>query len=192
MSLVAFVPRKQRYNGSPVAKKVHRRSAKPRQRSGRRQRRFAWALRFEPGDAELRGLSAKARSGLEYATQLAEAARERRLSALEGFANWPLTIEDLAQQEDRPLPHIQGEIKQARLELFGANLSDSAIDYRLRKRGERHGRMCAEPDCRRPISALANGRQRFCDFHGSPAARVRRHRLIRAQGGGPSRVESVE
>jgi hypothetical protein len=124
----------------------------------------------------LSGLSDKARSGLECARLMAEAARERRLSALEGSASWPLTIEELAQQEDRPLIQIRSEINQARVELFGANLSDSAIDYRLRKAGERGVRTCAEPDCGKSLPALANGRRRYCDFHGTGAMRLRRHR----------------
>jgi hypothetical protein len=156
-----------------MAKKVRRRGSKPHQHRERPPRRFAWALRFDSEDG---GLSEKARRGLEYATLLAEAARERRLSALEGLASWPLTIEELAEQEDRPLIQIRAEINRARIELFGATLSDSAIAYRLRKARERGVRTCAEPDCGRAIPALANGRRRFCAFHGSPAARVRRHR----------------
>jgi hypothetical protein len=123
---------------------------------------------------------------------MAKAARERRLSALEGSASWPLTIEELARQEDRPLIQIRSEINQARIELFGAKLSDSAIDYRLRKAGERGVRTCAELDCGRAIPALANGRRRFCDFHGSPAARVRRHRLARAAAANSSRGETAQ
>ena len=149
-------------------------------------------LRPELGDLELSGLSEKARSGLEYARVMAEAARERRLSALAGSASWPLTIEELAQQEDRPLIQIRSEINRARVELFGANLSDSAIDYRLRKASERGERPCAEPGCRKRIPALANGRRQYCDVHGSPAARIRRHRLARAAAAVSSRAESAQ
>jgi len=170
---------------------VRRRGSKPHPPWARAPRRFAWVLRPELGDPELAGLSDKARSGLEYARLMAEAARGRRLSALAGSASWPLTIEELAQQKDRPLIQIRSEINQARVELFGANLSDSAIDYRLRKAGERGLRTCADPNCRRSISALANGRRRFCDFHGSPAARVRRHRLARAAAANSSRGETA-
>jgi hypothetical protein len=36
--------------------------------------------------------------------------------------------------------------------------------------------VCTEAHCGRPIPPLANGRRRYCDAHGSGAARVRRHR----------------
>ena len=123
----------------------------------------------------------EARSGLDYATELAEDARERPSQRSEGLANAPLTLEELAARDYRSPIELRSKIKQARIELFGRDLSDSAISYRLPKRRERGERPCAEPNCRRKIPALANGRRRYCDLHGSGAARVRRHRNARAQ-----------
>jgi hypothetical protein len=56
------------------------------------------------------------------------------------------------------------------------DLEDAAVYYRLRKGRERGVRVCTEAHCGRPIPPLANGRRRYCDAHGSGAARVRRHR----------------
>jgi hypothetical protein len=67
-------------------------------------------------------------------------------------------------------------IKRGRVELFGRDLKDAAIYYRLRKGRERGVRVCTEPHCGCPIPALANGRRRYCEAHGSGAARVRLHR----------------
>jgi hypothetical protein len=156
------------------------------------RRRYFWALHFHPGDPELSALSEKARSGLAYATELAEAAKERALSALEGLANAPLTLEDLAERDYRSPIELRSEIKQARIELFGRNLTDSAISYRLKKRRERGERACAEPNCPRTIPALANGRRRYCDLHGSGAARVRRHRNAGVQPGVLSSGEGAQ
>ena len=120
-------------------------------------------------------LSPAARQGLAYARELAEAARARSLSALKGLSDAALTVEALAEDYGSPVK-IRTQIKQARIELFGRDLSDSAIAYRLRKRRERGERTCAEADCEATIPALASGRQRFCPEHGTPGARVRRHR----------------
>jgi hypothetical protein len=155
-------------------------------------RRYFWARHFRPGDPERSALSEEARSGLGYATELAEAARERARSALEGLPSAPLRLEELAERDHRSPIELRSEIKQARIELFGRDLTDSAISYRLKKRRERGERRCAEPNCRRKIPALANGRRRYCDLHGSGAARVRRHRNARAQPGVLSRGESTQ
>jgi hypothetical protein len=107
----------------------------------RRLRRYFWALHFAAGDPELAGLSAEAREGLAYATELAEDARERSRLALEhgaGPATAPLTATELAWRHCLPLVEVRRRIKLARVELFGRDLSDSAISYRLRKRRQ-HG-----------------------------------------------------
>jgi hypothetical protein len=159
-----------------VTKKVRRHSRKPQQRWKRPHRRYFWAAHFSPGDPELAPLSKEARSGLAYASTLAEHAAARARSALDGVSLAPLTVEELAEDDFRSPIQVRKEIKQARIELFGRDLTDSAIAYRLKKRRERGVRSCAEPKCGRPIPALANGRRRYCDLHSTPAARVRRHR----------------
>jgi hypothetical protein len=159
-----------------MAKKVHPRAWKPHQRWKRPHRRYFWALHFRAGDPELAKLSRDAREGLAYASELARDAAQRSRMALEGITREPLTVGELAERDYRSPIRVQKQIKQARIELFGRDLSDSAIAYRLKKRRERGVRNCAEPDCDKSIPALASGRRRYCDQHGSPAARVRRHR----------------
>jgi hypothetical protein len=154
-------------------------------------RRYFWARHFRPGDPEVSALSDKARSGLGYATELADAARERALSALDGLATAPLRLEELAARDHRSPIELRSEIKQARIELFGRDLTDSAMSYRLKKRRERGERSCAESNCRRKIPALANGRRRYCELHGTGAARVRRYRNAREQAGGLPRGETA-
>jgi hypothetical protein len=129
------------------------------------------------GDEEVRRLSLEARDGLDFARRIGHVARERRLFALDNdVLPEPLTVERIAHEEDTSPIFIHKAIKQARIELFGRDLKDSAIYYRLRKRRERGTRVCVEPHCGRPIPALADGRRRYCDLHASGAARVRRHR----------------
>lgn len=159
-----------------MAKKGRRRLRKPHQPWRRPHRRYFWARHFRPSDPELAALSAEARSGFAYASELAEHAAERARSALEGVPIAPLTVEDLAERDLRSPIQVKKEIKEARIELFGRDLSDSAIAYRLKKRRVRGKRICSEPACYRAIPALANGRRRYCDLHGSGAERVRRHR----------------
>jgi hypothetical protein len=152
-----------------------------------RPRRYFWALHFAPDDAELVGLSLDARHGLTHARELAKHARERSLSALEPgalAALAPLTVQELAKRNFLPPIQVKGRIKQARIELFGRDLSDSAIAYRLKQRRKRGKRACAEPDCEELIPALAHGRRRYCAAHASSAARARRHRYGAA---GPAR-----
>ena len=160
-----------------MAKKVHPRARKPHQRREGPHRRYSWALHFSPRDPETVGLSRDAREGLAYASKLARDARERSYMALKikGPALEPLTPTALAGGGVSP-SEVKAKITQARIELFGRDLSDSAIAYRLKKRRERGVRSCAEPDCEKSIPALASARRRYCDQHGSPAARVRRHR----------------
>ena len=149
-------------------------------------RRYSWALAFPPGHPRERALSAYARRGLAYARHLAEDARERRLDALAGEQLEPrLTIRELAEREYESPFVIADQIKQARIELFGKDLSDSAIRYRLRRDRERGlpaERPCAEAGCPRPLPAKSTARRRYCEFHLASHARVRRHRERRAAG----------
>ncbi len=140
-------------------------------------RRYAWALQFGAASAEVRRLSREAREGLAYARLFAENAQSRSAEALRGVPPEPLNVAALAADDDVSPVHVYTRIKQARLELFGRDLSDSAIYYRLRRRralpARRH---CAEPTCDRELPPQATARRRYCDEHLSPAARVRRHR----------------
>jgi hypothetical protein len=157
--------RKMRYSG--------RRSLK------RQRKRYSWALRLRHDDPEVRALSYPAREGLGYARELAENANERSLAALRGQ---PLpervTANDLGDDFSSPI-RVNQLIRRARVELFGKDLSNSAIQHRLRNWEQRKPRRCAEAGCEQAISRLVDARTRYCVEHASPAARVRRHRQRR-------------
>jgi hypothetical protein len=113
---------------------------------------------------------------LEWAAALGRDARDRSLAALDGdVARQPLTVAELAEPWGSRV-EIHTAIKQARIELFGKDLSNSAIAYRMKECRARTPRSCTEPGCEKPIPLLAHGRRRFCPEHGSGRARVARHR----------------
>jgi hypothetical protein len=94
-------------------------------------------------------------------------------------------VADLAAEDDVSPVLVYTRMKQARVELFGRDLSDSAIYYRLRRRKTlARMRHCAEPTCERELPPQATARRRYCDEHVKPAARVRRHR-DRRRGAAP-------
>ena len=144
------------------------------------RRRYGWALRFKPGHAQVKRLSAAAKSGLGDPQRLARNGRERRERAIHGGALPELlTVDQLASEQGVSPLAMHGRIKQARIELFGSDVSESAIYYRL-ARGTKlpwhsPGR-CREPGCTTELPKGASRRRRYCDRHATPAARVRRHR----------------
>jgi hypothetical protein len=140
-----------------------------------KRRSYFWAsdLHFPAGSPEFRRLSPRAREGLEYARGFARNAVARREAGLSGDVTpVRLTPADLGATAIE----VNVAIKQTRIELFGKDLSDSAIAYRLKQRRDREPRTCADPGCRTPIPSSAHGRTRFCRRHGSGKARVARHR----------------
>jgi hypothetical protein len=149
----------------------------------KRRKRHSWALAFAPNDPELRALSERARRGVAYAAALAQNAQERSAAAL-ARQELPerLTAAELGGLWHSPV-EVHAAIKQARIELFGRDLSGSAIDYRLRQRRARGERVCAQAGCERQISSLAHGSRRYCGKHGSGSARAARHRLTTADCG---------
>lgn len=149
---------------------------KRRKRRPSRPRRHSWSLRFRLNDPEVLALSREARDGLEYAQSLARNARARSLAGFHGeLLPERVTPAELGAPWDGPI-QVYTKIKQARIELFGKDLSDSGIYYRLKQRPERLGRVCAEPGCKTPIPPQAHGRTRYCQEHKTGAARTRRHR----------------
>ena len=152
-------------------------------------RRYSWALHFPPGSRELRGLSKDAREGVEYARSLARNALERRQAPL---ARQPvparLTVNELAERDYTSPIAVHSKIKQARIALFGKDLSDRAIRYRRRlrkKRPELRHRACAEPGCSTTLPPQASAGRRYCNQHRTPKARAQRHR--RSTGRSPGR-----
>jgi hypothetical protein len=143
-------------------------------------RRYSWALHFPPGSPELRGLSKDGREGYEYARSLARNASERRQAPL---ARQPvparLTVNELAERDYTSPIAVHSKIKRARIEVFGKDLSDRAIAYRLQRRRQRpelRHRPCAHPGCSNTVPPQASAARRYCTTHRSTAARVRRHR----------------
>jgi hypothetical protein len=139
-------------------------------------RRYGWSLAIPYGDPRLRSLSPTARFGLECARRLALSARERRQEALfDPMLPERLTVAEIAREEETSPSEIHRQIKQARIEIFGKDLSDSAIYTRLRRPvGE--GRTCAEAGCTSGLPLHSSRARRYCLEHSHEAARVRRHR----------------
>jgi hypothetical protein len=142
-------------------------------------RRYGWSLQLAEQDPRVQALSSWANMGLRFARELAEDAAERSLGALRGDLPERLTAQHIAREHRLSPFEVYDMLRRARIELFGKDLSDSAIYYRLRRDRE-HGipteRPCAEPGCPRPLPAGASRRRRYCDFHLAPHARVRRYR----------------
>jgi hypothetical protein len=143
-------------------------------------RRYSWALHFPLGAPEVQRLSKEGREGFEYARSLARNAHERRQAPL---ARQPipgrLSVAELAERDYASPIAVHSKIKQARIELFGKDLSDRAITYRLRLRQERpelRQRVCAEPGCTNTLPPQVSASRRYCATHRNTAARVRRHR----------------
>jgi RNase P/RNase MRP subunit POP5 len=155
----------------------------PQRRRQSTPARYGWVLRIPAHDPHRHGLSDDASAGLAYLEELAENATERRQLAPSRRAPERLTIARLAYEEGCSRSEIYRLMKQARIELFGRELSDSAIYHRLRrdrKRGDPAARPCAHDGCPRPLPARATARRRYCDFHLAPHARIARHRDSRS------------
>src|SRR4051794_22054469 len=97
-------------------------------RTKRAARNNAWSLHFSPMSDEVRQLSPSARRGLRYAQAIARNAKQRSQMALSDqlFLPAPLTVNELADQDELSPIVINTLIKQARVELFGKDLSRSA------------------------------------------------------------------
>jgi hypothetical protein len=143
----------------------------------RRRRRHSWALEFRRSDPEVRALSVRGQTGLFYASNFARNAKERTDAMLAG-QELPerLDASDLGSAIE-----VYAAIKQARIELFGKDLSNSAIAYRMQQRRGREPCLCADPGCFRPLTRLAHASKRYCEGHASGKARARRHRRLHVQ-----------
>jgi hypothetical protein len=151
----------------------------PKRRRSRAPRSYAWALRFPPSDPRVLRLSSRAQDGLDYARRLARNAVERRKGAPVGMLPDPLTVEQIAKEEELSPVQIHTWIKQARIELFGKDLSESGIAHRRRREqvlAKREPRTCYEESCDLLLPRHVTARRRFCDLHVASAARVRRYR----------------
>jgi len=142
-------------------------------------RRWGWALKLAERDPPPTRLSEPAQLGFEYVHTLAVYADERRKLAVSGRAPKRLDVEALARDERVSATTVYRLMRAARIELFGRDLSDSAIYYRLRRErdhGDPSARPCAEAGCKRRLPDHVTLRRRYCAFHLAPHARTRRYR----------------
>jgi hypothetical protein len=141
-----------------------------------KRRKYGWALAIPA--TEIRRLSSPAQLGLYAAQELAQNAEERRLH---GLSNPPArrTLTQVATDLGSSAVEINNGLKQARLELFGKNLSDSAAYNRIRQQRQHGNRTCTHPDCNTPLPTYAHTSRRYCKNHATPTQRVTRHRRSR-------------
>lgn len=151
-----------------------------RRKPKKRPTSYFWAL--EPGPTT--HLSDDALDGLEYATQLADDARNRRHQMLRRELQLPpLTITDLAEACGRSPQTVRRCITRARTELNG-KLSDAGIYYRRRREKQllqRPQPTCVEAGCTNLLPRGASAGRQYCDRHRTPAARTRRSRANHAR-----------
>jgi hypothetical protein len=143
-----------------------------------RSRSYNWALHLDATNVELTTLSPAARDGYFYALQLAEDALARSRDPRRHEQQPPLTIEQLADEEDCEPAEIARLIALARRRLFG-KLTDAAITKRRQRQQSRKPRACAQPGCSTKIPVTAPANKNYCDHHASGAQRVQRHRARR-------------
>jgi hypothetical protein len=138
-------------------------------------RSYAWARHTDASEVPLSRLSSAAREGWRYALALAN--DHKRCS---GEPPWrrhipPLTIEEIADDEQVSAATVRSRIARARRSLFG-ELSDGAIQKRVRRQRARTQRPCAHPRCEEQLPPAAAGNRHYCRHHASGNERVRRHR----------------
>jgi hypothetical protein len=140
-----------------------------------RQRSYAWALHLNASNVDATSIGERAREGLDYAIELAEDALERSRDPRRQQQLEPLTIEQLADEDDLDPAEITHAIALARRRLFGS-LSDAAIYKRLQRQRGRTTRQCGEPECTTVIPITAPANKRYCSNHSTGKARTARHR----------------
>jgi hypothetical protein len=138
-------------------------------------RSYNWALHLDATDIKLIDLSEAARRGYWYAYDLAEDALERSRDPRRHEQQGPLTLAQIAGEEDLEPAHLARLIALARRQLFG-HLTDAAIYKRLQRQRGRKPRRCKQPGCTTKIPVTAPANKQYCDLHASGAERVRRHR----------------
>jgi hypothetical protein len=140
-----------------------------------RSRSYNWALHHDATPVQLDDLSEAAWEGFQYAYELAEDALERSRDPRRHEQQPPLTVEQLANENDLEPAHLARLIALARRQLFG-NLTDAAIYKRLQRQQGRKPRRCAQAGCTIKIPVTAPANKKYCDQHATGAERLRRHR----------------
>lgn len=163
---------------------------KPKTRRSRR-RRYAWSLHFPPDQRPASCLTGQAAEGLRYAQELAWNVRERAQAARRGDTVEKLTVRDLADIDGTSTTAVYAALKEARIALFGEDLSDAGIYYRLRRARQPappDNRLCQVQRCDQPLPPKATVRRRYCDFHATGVSRVRRHRASKQPAGASAKT----
>jgi len=150
---------------------------------------YSWALKFSNSPEE-RYLSEDGRLGLGYAQALAEIAQERSVAALQQGADVPdkLTVATLAAEEGTSPARIHRLIRHAIIEIFGKDLSQSAIYYRLDQLQARRGRTCAQPDCDEPLEPQEPISRLYCHHHSQGRNRTARCREQKRAAANPQKA----
>jgi hypothetical protein len=138
-------------------------------------RSYNWALHLDATNVELTTLSPAALKGYWYACQLAEDALDRSRDPRRHEQQDPLTLQQIAGEEDLEPAQLARLIALARRQLFGT-LTDAGIYKRLQRQKNRKPRRCSQPGCTTTIPVTAPANKTYCHQHASGAARVRRHR----------------
>jgi hypothetical protein len=138
-------------------------------------RQYGWTLAIT--EPEIRRLSPGAEFALRCAQALGRNAQQRRIGSYQTPSR--LTLNQIAAINQSSAIEINNGLKQARLELFGKNLSDSAAYNRIRQQRQHGNRTCTHPDCNTPLPTYAHTSRRYCKNHATPTQRVTRHRRSR-------------
>jgi hypothetical protein len=141
----------------------------------RKPRSYAWARHTEATEVPLSQLSPSARAGWRYALTLAN--DHQRCSQEPPWRRQfpPLTIDEVAADEQVSPATVRSRVTRARRELFG-DLGDAAIQKRVQRLRRREQRACSHPACEEQLPPAAAGNRRYCHHHGSGSERVKRHR----------------
>jgi hypothetical protein len=143
-------------------------------------RRYGWVLQLPvPTRGELQAMSSTAKVGWNLAEVIATTDQRRREEALRGITPPALELAWLARDFNLEPEELLEALSQFRIEYFGADLSDSAIYYRL-KRKRKVAHTCAQENCDAPLPQAAPTNRRYCEQHRTAAARTRRHRASTA------------
>jgi hypothetical protein len=135
-------------------------------------RQYGWTLAIT--EPEIRRLSPGAEFALRCAQALGRNAQQRRIGSYQTPSR--LTLNQIAAINQSSAIEINNGLKQARLELFGKNLSDSAAYNRINQHRQLGNRTCAHNDCTTPLPRYAHASRRYCSWHSRNHARAERHR----------------
>jgi len=101
-----------------------------------------------------------------------------------------LTVAILAAEEGTSPARIHRLIRHAVIEIFGKDLSQSAIYYRLSQLQARRDRTCTEPDCDEPIAPQEPISRLYCHHHSQGRKRTARCREQKRAAANPQKASA--